>query len=80
MDDIIGMVGDLETQDLILYAALAIILLLQLRISGRLRRLARLLESQPERPADAKAAPGPARYMREETMAEFQRLHDKGNG
>jgi hypothetical protein len=61
----------------ILYAALGIILLLLLRISGRLRRIQRLLEPQREKQSDANAAGKPGRYMREDTLAEFLERQEK---
>ncbi len=44
----------IETRDAIVYGALALILLLLLRISSRLRRIIRLIEPKRERPT----APG----------------------
>lgn len=79
MDSLTSLIGEIETRDAIVYGAIALILLLQLRIAGRLRRLARLIEARPEPQGEAKIASGgpSARYMREDTMAEFQRLHEK---
>ena len=65
----------LET--LILYGVLAIILLLLLRISGRLRRIQRLLEPQREKQSDANTTGKPGRYMREGTLAEFLERQEK---
>lgn len=82
MDNLGSLIGEIETRDAVIYGALALILLLQLRLAGRLRRIARLIEARPEPQVEAKGAAGAssARYMREDTMAEFQRLHDKDNG
>ena len=69
----------IDTQTAVLYGVLALLLLLQLRNSGRLRRILKLLEPGRDRmegPSDRPVAPTD-RYMREETRAEFERLHGK---
>ena len=72
----------IETRDAIVYGALALILLLLLRISSRLRRIIRLIEPKRDRSAaapDAEAGATGNRYMREGTLAEFlQRQRDGG--
>jgi hypothetical protein len=60
----------ITTETAILYAALAIILLLQLRLAGRVRRILSLIEPKRGK-KDAAAADKSDRYMREETLAEF---------
>jgi hypothetical protein len=69
----------IDTLTAVLYGVLALILLMLLRISGRLRRIIRLLEPGRDRtagPSDRPIAPTD-RYMREATRAEFERLHGK---
>ncbi len=71
----------IDTQTAVLYGVLALILLMQLRLSGRLRRITKLLEPGRDRTdssSDRPVAPTD-RYMREETRAEFERLHGKGD-
>lgn len=59
-----------EAETLILYAVLAIILLLQLRLAGRIRRILALIEPKRVKKDEA-AVQKSDRYMREETLAEF---------
>lgn len=76
-------IDTIETKDAIVYGALAINLLLLLRISGRLRRIAALLDPKRNRsaaPADTKAGASSDRYMREETLAEFLERQRKDGG
>ncbi len=70
----------IETRDAIVYGALALILLLLLRISSRLRRIIRLIEPKRERPTAPDGQPGAtdSRYMREETLAEFLQRQREG--
>jgi hypothetical protein len=70
----------IETRDAIVYGALALILLLLLRISSRLRRIIRLIEPKRERPTapDGQPSATDSRYMREETLAEFLQRQREG--
>jgi len=61
----------ITTETAILYAALAIILLLQLRLAGRVRRILTLIEPKRGKKDAAPTADKSDRYMREETLAEF---------
>jgi hypothetical protein len=62
--------SEIETPTAVIYVALAIILLLQLRLAGRVRRIINLIEPKRGKKDDA-AADKSDRYMREETLAEF---------
>ena len=71
----------IEIRDAIVYGALALILLLLLRISSRLSRIIRLIEprrAKTESP-DGQAGAVGNRYMREETLAEFLQRQRDGN-
>ena len=70
-----------EMRDAIVYGALAIILLLLMRISSRLRRIGRLIEPKRDTtPAGSDGQPQASgnRYMREETLAEFLQRKREG--
>jgi hypothetical protein len=64
-------------EEAVLYAALLIILLLLLRISGRLRRILNIIEPRRDRQAGDQPAAKSNRYMREDTLAEFLERHKK---
>lgn len=68
----------ITTETAILYAVLAIILLLQLRLAGRVRRILTLIEPKRGK-KDAVAADKADRYMREETLAEFLERQKEGH-
>ncbi len=76
MNELIETIG---TRDAIFYGALAIILLLQLRISWRIGRIRALLDPKRDRSGVSNDAPtGKAgRYMREDTLAEFLERREK---
>ena len=80
MAELIEAIQAIDTRDAVLYGVLAIILLLLLRISSRIRRIIRLIEpSKSPASKEAQAGAAPNRYMREETLAEFlqrQREHE----
>ena len=61
----------IETETAIAYGALAIIILLLLRISAKLGRIASLLGGGRRDAPRAEAKPSADRYMREDTLAEF---------
>ena len=69
------------TPEIVVQAALAIIILLLLWIVLRLGRIARLLRAEREAKAIAKggaAGEQQGRYMREDTLAEFLQRQEQG--
>ncbi len=72
----------IDAKDAIIFGALAIILLLLLGITSKLRRIMRLIEPKREpTPAGPDGQPQASgnRYMREETLAEFLQRQREGN-